>query len=193
MVDIWSEVSGDKHITSMMATIHRVVEDQESVATVSLVNNMEQQDILEELLEKSKPKRPAGYDDLHYLLITPFRYPPLKYGSRFGSDFEPSLFYGSLNVSTALCETAYYQFVFMSGMDKPFSEAREVFYSSFNVSVRTNKCIFLDKEPFSKYESLITSKNNYIDTLSDVLCFILETPGAPQQNLNSSSQQQISH
>lgn len=164
MRDMWLDLSGEQHIQPMMATIHRVVEDQENVATVSLVNNMEEQRVLEELLETSKPKRPEGFEDYHYLLITPFRYPPLKNGSRFGRSFEPSLFYGSLNVSTALSETAYYQFVFMSGMAQPFNEARQILYSSFKVSIKTKQGIFLDRAPFSQYESLITSKVTYVNT-----------------------------
>ena len=164
MTDIWAEVGGEQYIASMMATIHRVVEDQENVATLSLVNNIEEQGVLEDLLEQSKPKKPEGYDALYYLLITPFRYPPLQYGSRFGSSFEPSLFYGSLNISTALAETAYYRFVYLSGMKEAYAKPVLMTYSSYTVSIRADRSIFLDNKPFNIFENIMTSPNNYNDT-----------------------------
>lgn len=145
----------------MMATIHRVIEDQEEAATFSLVNNIEEQAILEELLEQSKPDMPEACDGIHYLLFTPFRYPPLKYGSRFGGNFEPSLFYGSLNISTALAETAYYRFYFISGMAEPYTDAISLTYSSYTVKINTNKGVFLNTHPFDDFEKEISSPIHY--------------------------------
>ncbi|WP_367607648.1 RES family NAD+ phosphorylase [Legionella sp. W05-934-2] len=164
MVKIWEAVKGEQFITPMMATIHRVVEDQEKAATLSLVKNIDEQGVLEDLLEQTKPKKPKGYDDLDYLLITPFRYPPLKYGSRFGSSLEPSLFYGSLNVSTALAETAYYRFVFMAGMQEPYADTILTRFSSYKVGIKTAHGIFLNKPPFEPYHHIITSPKYYADT-----------------------------
>ncbi|MDI7027707.1 RES family NAD+ phosphorylase, partial [Pseudomonas aeruginosa] len=74
---------------------------------------------LEELLESSKPPVPADAEPLHYLLKTPFRYPPLRWGSRFGRRHEPSLFYAALKLETAMAESAYYRCVLWSGMAVP--------------------------------------------------------------------------
>lgn len=161
MTGIWDEVQGSQHIKPLMAKVHRVTDDQQLIATMGLVNSVEEQGVLEELLEETKPKKPEGHDDLSYLLITPFRYPPLRYGSRFGSTFEPSLFYASKHVSTALAETAYYRFVFTSGMKEPFDEPLQVTYSSFTAQIHTNQGVFLDKPPFEKYKDFITSKMDY--------------------------------
>ncbi len=60
---------------------------------------------------------------MHYLLTTPFRYPPLKHGSRFANKQGPSLFYGSESIQTTLSESAYYRFLFWSGMVEPPSSA----------------------------------------------------------------------
>lgn len=57
-----------------------MVESQEQVATLQLVDTLEEQALLEELLESSKPPVPADAEPLHYLLKTPFRYPPLRWG-----------------------------------------------------------------------------------------------------------------
>ena len=89
----------------------RVVESQSQVATNSLVDDLEEQRILEELLERSKPGRLP--DGPHYLISTPFRYPPLRYGSRFGTVDQRGIFYGSESLETALAETAFYALMFV--------------------------------------------------------------------------------
>jgi hypothetical protein len=162
--DIWSRVEGEKNILPMMGTIHRVTDDQQLIATLALVNNIEEQDVLETLLENSKPHKPEQVQHLDYLLMTPFRYPPLPYGSRFGGRFEPSLFYGSLNLSTALAETAYYKFVFLSGMKEKYDGPLQITYSSYTVSIKTERGIFLNQIPFTQYETEITSPTQYQNT-----------------------------
>lgn len=164
MVGIWLESDGKNHIKSLMAKIYRLVESQEQIATLGLVNNVYEQGVLEELIESTKNPLPAHNSSLHYLLTTPFRYPPLKYGSRFGSTFEQGIFYGSLNIHTALAETAYYRFVYMLGPETPYAHPISNQYTSFTVKVRSNKSIFLDCPPFSKYESILTSPSSYSET-----------------------------
>lgn len=164
MVDIWSEIRGQKEIKPMLATISRLVESQEQAATLSLVDNVYAQGVLEELLESTKSILSEQTDCLHYLLKTPFRYPPLQHGSRFGTPFESGLFYGSLNLSTALAETAYYRFVYMLGPETPFQQTITSDYSSFSVSVKTDRGIYLDQPPFTDFESILTSPTSYAET-----------------------------
>jgi hypothetical protein len=97
--------------------VYRIVETQEVAATTKIVHNLADQSRLEELLEESKPAIIG--DELHYLLSTPFRYPPLRHGSRFGARFEPGLFYGSLERNTCLAECAYYRLMFYLDMQVP--------------------------------------------------------------------------
>lgn len=150
MVDIWLQCKGINHVKPFMAKIYRLVESQEQIATLGLVNNVHEQGILEDLLESTKSPLPADTYSLHYLLSTPFRYPPLKYGSRFGTTFEQGIFYGSLNLHTALTETAYYRFVYMLGPEAPYEHPISNQYSSFSVKVRSDRGIFLDHPPFFK-------------------------------------------
>lgn len=164
MTGIWSITKGENHIKPLIGLIHRLVESQEQVATLSLVNNVYEQGVLEELIEHTKSPLPEQTAGFHYLLKTPFRYPPLKYGSRFGKKFEPSLFYGSLNINTALVETAYYRFVYMLGPETPYHATISSEYSSFSVKIRCDQGIFLDEPPFSKYEAVLTSPISYTDT-----------------------------
>jgi len=93
----------------------RVVETQEVAATRAITKSADDQRRLEELLDLSKPNIPPDCEGLSYLLMTPFRYPPLKYGSRFGSTMERGIFYGAADLRTAFAETAVYFWLFQSG------------------------------------------------------------------------------
>ena len=94
----------------------RSVESQSKVATLDLVDTLEEQRILEEMIEETKgPALPPG---IHYLISTPLcRYPPLLYGSRYGARTEPGIFYGSERVETAMAETAFYKLRFVADSD----------------------------------------------------------------------------
>ena len=83
MSDIWQACAGRLRPGTLSGTLWRMVESQEEIATNALVDTLEEQAALEYLLDATKPRR-SGLDDLHYLLATPFRYPPLRHGSRFG-------------------------------------------------------------------------------------------------------------
>lgn len=115
----WLALDRDQALIPVSGRLWRLVESQEQVATRSLVDSLEEQALLEELLEAVKPPRVPGCERLHYLLATPFRYPPLPWGSRFGQIWEPGIFYGACALPTALAETAYYRLLFWQGMSLP--------------------------------------------------------------------------
>lgn len=117
-------------------TIHRIVESQEMRATQRLVNNLAEHDILEHLLEAAKPALPKHTEGYHYLLATPFRYPPLPYGSRFGTRHEPSLFYGAQHEATCIAECAFYRFVFLHSMATPPPQAITTHHTLFSATFR---------------------------------------------------------
>lgn len=128
----------------------RVVESQEQVATSKLVDNLYKQHLLEQMLEGNKPKLPAVAKGLHYLLAAPFRYPPLRNGSRFGSRYEPGVFYGSKTLTTALAETAYYRFVFWFGMRSPPETGKlKTQHTVFGAAYRTAIGLRLQHEPYA--------------------------------------------
>ncbi len=143
----------------------RIVESQEQIATNSLVDNLEKQAALEEMLDNSKPPAPSNTRALHYLLATPFRYPPLPYGSRFGAKHEPGLFYGSLTEETAFAETGYYRFLFWSGMSTPPPSDKLVTqHTIFSVRYTTNTGLKLQNFPFSDYRDQLLNPISYDDT-----------------------------
>lgn len=161
-MDIWQACKDSFKHQTLGGKLIRVVESQEQVATNHLVETLEEQHTLEQLLESNKPRQGLHCSQLHYLLATPFRYPPLKYGSRFGKKSEPSLLYGSKNIRTALAETAYYRLVFWLGMTAPPPSNKFVTqHTVWGANYLTAKGAALHRPPFDDYQQHITAPDSY--------------------------------
>jgi hypothetical protein len=164
-MDIWAACRDAAKPIPLEGELIRFVESQEQIATNALVDSLEEQSLLEALLEQSKPPPLPQTAHLHYLLATPFRYPPLKHGSRFGTRQEPSLFYGSRDQSAALAENAYYRFVFWSGMLTPPPSGRlTTEHTAFGARYSTQQGLCLYEEPFLGYADRLTNPQDYTDT-----------------------------
>ena len=89
---------------ALRGTVLRLVQQQGINSLEPLVDNLEQLARLEAMVASSKPPLPAAGPDTpsHPLLTTPFRYPPLRHGSRFGSRQYRGIFYGSRSRSGCL-------------------------------------------------------------------------------------------
>ncbi len=161
MSDIWAACSARVAPTALTGQIFRLVESQEQVATNSLVRTLAEQALLEELIEVSKPRVPEPARGLHYLLATPFRYPPLPWGSRFGRRFEPSLFYAACTRETVLAESAYYRFVFWSGMQTAPNSSLETRHTLFSVQIQATKGVHLQSTPFDDFSAELTDRRDY--------------------------------
>lgn len=93
--------------------VWRGVETQHLSATLLLVDTRAEHDLLEDLLETSKPRLPATPGvRKHYLLLTPFRYTPQR-ASRFRPAGCRGIWYGSLQLRGACAEVAYWRTVFI--------------------------------------------------------------------------------
>ncbi|HHF7349974.1 TPA: RES family NAD+ phosphorylase [Legionella feeleii] len=156
-MSLWELCAGEKFKREIRVYPWRVVEAQHISSSRDLVDSREEHDLLEELLEESKP--PIA-DKRHYLIFTPFRYPPLKYGSRFGRQYEPSLWYGSIDLQTAFAEVAYYRLKFFEDTEANL-EYIEIPMTAFKAYIKTKKGIDLTKAPFNEYQNQISSKNSY--------------------------------
>jgi hypothetical protein len=157
--------------------ICRIVEGQHYIATRRLVDTVAEHEILESLIEASKPFAPMQNKngELHYLLFTPFRYPPLREGGRFHRTFEQSLFYGSEKPETAMAEVAYRRFMFQaqtSALFSPFTVPHTLFYAM----VRSDKSIDLTKPPFDTHREAISHPASY--AFSQPLGTRMRTAGA---------------
>ena len=61
-MDIWQACAGVEQIIPLRGRLVRLVENQGQVATLQLVDTLEEQALLEQLLESSKPSLPPGDD-----------------------------------------------------------------------------------------------------------------------------------
>ncbi len=154
---LWSECHGINHLVEIDEFSWRVVESQSVLTSRNLVDTVEEYNILEDMLELSKPSVDKTKD---YLIFTPFRYPPLKYGSRFGRSFESSLWYGSLDIETALSEVAYYRLLFLHHTEVDLGFIN-VPLTAFQALIKTKIGVDLCADPFGKYKDQLSSKNSY--------------------------------
>jgi hypothetical protein len=190
--DIWAACSKRVTPATLRGTVLRLVESQEQVATHSLVRTLAEQALLEDLIEASKPKLPGPATGLHYLLATPFRYPPLPWGSRFGRRFEPSLFYAARTADTVLAESAYYRFVFWSGMAVPPSAPLDTRHTLFSAAIGTSSGLQLQHPPFEAHAAALLDRRHYGATQvlgsamrdAGIEAFEYRSARDPQQGLN---------
>jgi hypothetical protein len=162
MTDIWSQCQLGLHLGPLSGELLRLVESQEQVATSTLVDDLGEQALLEQLLDATKPVPRPGTGGLNYLLASPFRYPPLRYGSRFGGRFEPSLFYGSRALGTVLAEAAYYRLVFWTAMSEPPPSGRLLTqHSLLRARYRGLRGLRLQDPPCAAHEAVLTHPSDY--------------------------------
>lgn len=160
--DIWTQCAGESEIRPLRLKPWRVVESQHQVATRRLVDTLEEQELLERLIDGAKPPdRTRGRK--HYLLSTPFRYPPLPNGSRFGSPHERGMWYGAESVGTAMAELAYYRLVFLEGTTADLGLV-SMDLTAFRVRARTLRGVNLTIPPFSAHRRQLASRTSYAAT-----------------------------
>jgi hypothetical protein len=136
-----------------------VVEAQHQVSTRKLVDTAEEQILLEDLIDRAKPPDPTR-GRLHYLLATPFRYPPLRHGSRFGGRHERGIWYGSRTRRTAFAEVAYYRLLFLDGTRADVDPVTTQL-TAFTVRAHTKRGIDLGAPPFDAFRRAIASPTRY--------------------------------
>lgn len=162
---IWDDCKGAQQIRPIAGTVYRLVESQEQIATLGYVDSLEEQALLEEMLEITKPPYPFTTDGFHYLLKTPFRYPPLKWGSRFGRIHEPGIFYGGSNSQTTLAESAYYRLVFWYSIDaKPIKNTIRTEHALFCANYQSAQGIQLQSVPFNQHFVALAHPQDYVLT-----------------------------
>lgn len=156
---IWTRCAGGSEIRLLHASPWRVVEAQHQVSTRKLVDSAEEQALLEEMIDRVKPPD-LTRGRLHYLLFTPFRYPPLPHGSRFGTRRERGIWYGSVERRTAFAEVAYYRFLFLEGSHASLGTVTTPL-TAFTARVRTTRGIDLVSPPFEAHRRAIASPTSY--------------------------------
>lgn len=148
--------------SAIAGTLWRVVEGQHVIATRGLVDSTEEHEQLERMIDSAKPPAPPGseFAGFHYLLTTPFRYPPLRHGSRFATRHERSIFYGSIELRAAFAETAYYRLLFLEGTRGDLGTI-DTDLSAFTIRYRTREGIDLTRPPYGVQRRSISAPDRY--------------------------------
>jgi len=158
---IWTRSAGASEIRPLSGTFRRVVEDQFRNSTRRLVDSDVEQAALEALLdERAKPPVPEELEALHYLLSTPFRHPPLRNGSRFGTRFERGILYGAGELPVAFAEVAYYRLLFLEGTAADLG-LLTVDLTAFSFGIAAKRAVDLTRPPFAAHQAEISSKTTY--------------------------------
>lgn len=133
----WTPTAVSSEAFDWRGQVWRMVESQSIAATMKLVDTIEEQDLLETLVETSKPRLPSDTTKLDYLLATPFRYHPKRGGSRFRAVSDPGVFYGAQTVRTAGAELGYWRWRFLQDAVN-LDRLDPVAHTAFQVQVHTS-------------------------------------------------------
>lgn len=130
---------------------------------MALADTLEEQALLEEILDDSKPAVPDDCLDLHYLLFTPFRYGALyPKGSRFRrAGLTPGVFYASPSTALAVSEMAFHRLLFYAESPATPWPSTAGEYTVFSVKFATGKSLDLTRPPLARDASKWTSPVDY--------------------------------
>jgi len=168
---MWTPPALASEACAWSGDIWRVVESQSRVATLKLVDTLDEQAILEAELEGSKPLVPTSCAGLDPLLAAPFRYAPYPRGSRFRRARQiDGCFYGAERVETAVAEDAFYRLLFF--LDAPAAKrpANPQERTAFRVAAATTRAIDLTLPPLNRDAGLWQHPTDYgpCQALADV-------------------------
>lgn len=163
-MNLWETCQLAAAVQPIGGELWRLVESQEQIATMQLADSLEAQGLLEEMLDAVKPPPPPGSEHLHYLLYTPFRYPPLPYGSRYGRRHELSLFYGAQTQATVLAESAYYRLVFWHGTQTPTPAPIRSEHTLFSARYAAQRGLQLQSGFCSEHRAILIARSDYSAT-----------------------------
>jgi hypothetical protein len=129
----------------------RLVEAQHRVSTLKLVDTLDEQRLLEDLIEETKPPVPPECRHLDYLFSTPFRYGALyPHGSRFRRAGRTlGVYYAAEEPRAAVAEMAFYRLLFFAespGTPWP-SDSGE--YTAFAAVVASERSLDLTTAPLA--------------------------------------------
>ena len=144
----------------MRGTVWRVVEAQHVVSTMKLVDTTEEQALLEELIDGTKPPFPQDCRHLHFLFFTPFRY------SKFPSRFRKAsslygVYYAAEAVETALSEITFHRLLrFGDAPSVPWPD-NPIEFTAFSARIETARCLDLTEHPFDQTDARLSDPTDY--------------------------------
>jgi hypothetical protein len=134
---------------------------------MTLVDDLADQARLEALLDATKPALPRGCGHLHYLLFTPFRYPPSRRGSRWRAPHAThGAFYAAEAVETAAIETAFHRVLVLAESPSVPLPQVPTERRGFAARVKTEALLDLTQPPFDADAARWTDRQDYGPTQS---------------------------
>ncbi|MBS0508235.1 MAG: RES family NAD+ phosphorylase, partial [Proteobacteria bacterium] len=158
----WERFWPEAGIGAQSMLAWRGVEAQHVVATMRLVDSAAEQDLLEQLLEASKPALPATHQPRHYLLLTPFRYRP-HHASRFRPAHARGQWYGAQALFAACAEVAYWRHRFIRDSAGLLDQELLTEHSFFQAAI-DGLALDLMASPWNQARDLWTQGDDYAAT-----------------------------
>ena len=125
-------------LLSFKGGLWRVIEGQYRSSTLRLVDTFAEHDVLEALLEASKPPVPPECQHLDYQFWSPFRYGCYPHNSRFRRKGRtPGVWYGSEAPLTAICEMIWGSLRFYAASPGTPFPRRPVDYTAVCADIQT--------------------------------------------------------
>jgi hypothetical protein len=161
---IWTHAALSSDARALEGTCWRLVEAQHGISTLKLVgDSVAEQELLEDLIETTKPPLPPECRGLDYLLSTPFRYgAAYPAGSRFRrAGLTEGVFYGSEQPVTAVAEMAFYRLLFFAESPATPWPQNPAQYTAFSVQYATKKAIDLTRPKYAADRALWMHVTDY--------------------------------
>ena len=160
---------GAAPLSPLRGAVHRITDRQGESGTADLVDGLLEQARLEQLIEGVKPPIPSDWPEAgdgrplpsHRLLLTPFRYPPLESGSRFGRVHQRHLFYAARELETSLAERAFHALRQLEGSALPAGGRIQRQQTAFAVEINAERGLALQQHLTPEALDSITDPCSY--------------------------------
>ena len=143
----WIAASLAEHKHGLESDVWRAVDSLDAVATLRLVDTLDELRVLEQILADSLPPLPPDTAHLHPLLSTPFRYTS-PHPSRFRTALAPGIWYGADSPEVACAEVGYWRWRFLMDSQGLHDGALVGTHALFHAEV-AGHCLNLDSPPWS--------------------------------------------
>jgi hypothetical protein len=149
---IWTPDALSSESVRLEGKYWRMVEAQHRVSTLKVVDTLDEQALLEDLIEQTKPQIPLECRHLHYLLATPFRYGSVyPHGSRFRrAGRTRGVYYAAETMFTAVAEMAFYRLLFFSESPETPWPRDAADYTAFAAAIKCAGAVDLTRRPFDR-------------------------------------------
>jgi hypothetical protein len=129
--------------------VWRLVDAQYHVSLRKLTDSVAEQEMLEGLVDATKPAVPVECRGLDLLLSDPFRYTLYKNGSRFRrAGYTSGVYYAAEDARVAVAEKAFYKLLFYAeSPDTPWP-VNPFECTGFRVEVQSHRSLDLTEPPF---------------------------------------------